>query len=85
MLYRARRKSRVEIYCKDCIMGCIDKGCIEGVSRGASRVSMGCVEPLDADAQSAHSVSIEGRIVVSSRQENSAYLERRLPLPQEAP
>ena len=22
---------------KDCIMGCIDNGCIEGVSRGASR------------------------------------------------
>ena len=42
---------------KDCIMGCIDKGCIEGVSRGASRVSRGCVEPLDADE---HAVSIKG-------------------------
>ena len=42
---------------KDCIMGCIDNGCIEGVSRGASRVSRGCVEPLDADD---HAVSIKG-------------------------
>ena len=38
-------------------MGCIDKGCIEGVSRGASMVSRGCVKPLDADE---HAVSIKG-------------------------